>query len=35
MAGWLAKNSSASSHGMSSTSEMFRPLNVMSRVSRL
>src|SRR5438309_132446 len=33
--GWLAKNSRASSHGRSSTSAMFLPLNVMSRVSRL
>ncbi len=35
MTGWLAKNSSASSHGRSSTSAMFLPLNVMSSVSRL
>jgi hypothetical protein len=35
IAGWLPKNSSASSHDRSSTSAMFLPLNVMSSVSRL
>ena len=33
--GCFAKNSTASAIGMLSTSEMFLPLNVMSRVSRL
>ena len=33
--GWLAKKVSASSQLRSRTSEMFLPLNVMSRVSRL
>ncbi len=35
IAGWLAKKSTASEIGMSSTSEMFLPLNSMSSVSRL
>ena len=35
IAGWLAKNSSASSQGISSTSAIFFPLKEMSSVSRL
>ena len=35
MGGWFEKNSSASSHGMPSTSAMVRPLNSTSSVSRL
>ena len=35
IAGWFEKKSSASEIGMSRTSAMLRPLNVISRVSRL